>query len=170
MATARRLIAESGTKGAHVTVVGYAQKRGVTLYFVSLLRRLGYRTSLRMYPDYESYSRSIEHPGRRAQIGINGWTADTAGPSTFVAPFVCAHAVDYTRFCDRRLQARIERAATVRGTEAQADWRDVFKRLSDAAVAVPLINRRALMLVSKRVGNYQHHPLFGTLYDQLWVR
>ena len=24
--------------------------------------------------------------------------------------------------------------------------------------------------MSKRVGNYQHHPLFGVLLDQLWVR
>lgn len=170
MATARRLIAESGTKGARVTVIGYAQKREITLYFVSLLRRLGYRTRLRMYPDYGPYAPIVEQPGRRAQIGINGWTADTAGPSTFVAPFVCANGADDTRFCDRGIQARIERATTARGTDAQARWRDVLKRLSDAAVAVPLINRRALMIVSKRVGNYQHHLLYGTLYDQLWVR
>jgi hypothetical protein len=25
-------------------------------------------------------------------------------------------------------------------------------------------------LVSERVGNYQYHPLWGTLIDQLWVR
>jgi hypothetical protein len=24
--------------------------------------------------------------------------------------------------------------------------------------------------VSKRVDNYEHHPLFGVLLDQLWVR
>src|SRR5262249_47183692 len=126
MATARRLIAESGTKGARVTVVGYAQKRGITRYFVSLLRRLGYRTTLRMYPDYGSYGPIVEEPGRGPLIGINGLSADPAGPSTFVAPFVCASGVDYTRFCDPGVQARIERATTARGTEAQADWRDVF--------------------------------------------
>jgi hypothetical protein len=24
--------------------------------------------------------------------------------------------------------------------------------------------------VSKRVGNFQHHPMWGTLLEQLWVR
>ena len=29
---------------------------------------------------------------------------------------------------------------------------------------------RNVDLVSKRVGNFQHHPLFGVLLDQLWVK
>jgi len=29
---------------------------------------------------------------------------------------------------------------------------------------------RAVALVSPRVGNYQYHPLWFTLLDQLWVR
>jgi hypothetical protein len=35
---------------------------------------------------------------------------------------------------------------------------------------VPTHTLRNIDLVSKRVGNYQHHPLFGVLLDQLWVR
>jgi hypothetical protein len=31
-------------------------------------------------------------------------------------------------------------------------------------------NPRNAALVSKRVGNYQSHPLLGTLLDQLWVK
>jgi hypothetical protein len=41
--------------------------------------------------------------------------------------------------------------------------RSVLRRLG-------LVNRRSVTLVSKRVGNYQHHPMWGTLLDQLWVR
>jgi hypothetical protein len=40
----------------------------------------------------------------------------------------------------------------------------------EAAPAVPFANLRAVTLVSERVGNYQYHPLWGTLIDQLWVR
>jgi hypothetical protein len=47
---------------------------------------------------------------------------------------------------------------------------DVYRRLDAAAPAVPLVNRRTVVLVSKRVGNYQHHSLWGPLLDQLWVR
>jgi hypothetical protein len=35
---------------------------------------------------------------------------------------------------------------------------------------VPYLNLKANDFVSKRVGNYQHHPTFGRLIDQLWVR
>jgi hypothetical protein len=35
---------------------------------------------------------------------------------------------------------------------------------------VPLYNPRALVVVSARVGNYQFHPLWQLLIDQLWVR
>jgi hypothetical protein len=46
----------------------------------------------------------------------------------------------------------------------------VYRRLADAAPAVPLVNRRIVTFVSRRVGNHQHHPMWGTLLDQLWVR
>jgi len=32
-----------------------------------------------------------------------------------------------------------------------------------------LANRRSVLLVSKRVGNVQHHQVYYTLLDQLWV-
>jgi len=39
-----------------------------------------------------------------------------------------------------------------------------------SAPTVPLVNRRTVTLVSERVGNFQHHPLWGTLLEQLSVR
>jgi len=36
--------------------------------------------------------------------------------------------------------------------------------------AVPLVDRNDVAFVSKRVGNYQFHPQWGTLFDQLWVK
>lgn len=40
----------------------------------------------------------------------------------------------------------------------------------DEAAAVPLVNQRVVGFVSERVGNYQLHPQWLTLLDQLWVR
>ena len=37
-------------------------------------------------------------------------------------------------------------------------------------VAVPLVNQHMVGFVSKRVGNYQLHPQWLTLLDQLWVQ
>jgi len=39
-----------------------------------------------------------------------------------------------------------------------------------AAPAVPLTNRRAMLLVSERAGNVQQHIQLGPLLDQMWVR
>jgi ABC-type transport system substrate-binding protein len=51
-----------------------------------------------------------------------------------------------------------------------AVWESVDRRLAAAAPAVPLFNRQHLTLVSDRVENVQYHPLWGVMYDQLWVR
>ena len=81
-----------------------------------------------------------------------------------------AYNLDLARFCDRGLESRIEAALAARGPRADALWRDVYRDIEAAAPAVPLVNRRTVTLVSKRVGNYQHHPLWTTLLEQLWVR
>ena len=44
------------------------------------------------------------------------------------------------------------------------------RTLVDRAALVPIFGGRSLVLVSERVGNYQFHPLHGTLLDQLWVK
>jgi hypothetical protein len=49
-------------------------------------------------------------------------------------------------------------------------WAGVDRRVVAAAPAVPLANRRGVVLVSDRVGNVQQHLLLGSLLDQFWVR
>ena len=173
---ARRLIDRSGTAGMTVTVWINREKRGMARYFVSLLRELGYRSSLRVFHDYLAYRTAMAHSRTPAQMGIDGWIADAAAPSEFTPPFRCASIAprsvnngNLPRFCDRRLEARIEAAQAARGPRADALWRHIYRDLETAAPAVPLVNRRAITFVSKRVGNYQHHPLWTTLLEQLWV-
>jgi hypothetical protein len=47
---------------------------------------------------------------------------------------------------------------------------EVDRDATNLAALVATYTTRNVDLVSKRVGNYQHHPLFGVLLDQLWVR
>jgi hypothetical protein len=49
-------------------------------------------------------------------------------------------------------------------------WGEIDRALVDQAVALPWASPSIASLVSARVGNYQSHPLWGTLLDQLWVR
>jgi peptide/nickel transport system substrate-binding protein len=171
--TARRLIDSSGTRGMRVTVWGHAGKRPVVRYFATLLRRLGYRSTARVLPGYEEYKEAIAQLPEGAQIGVEGYTADFAGPSNFLSYFACAHgnfAYGPSRFCDRAIVARIGEASAARRPEADRLWEAIARRVADAAPAVPLVNRRTLTLVSARVGNYQDHLLWGPLLDQIWVR
>ena len=48
--------------------------------------------------------------------------------------------------------------------------RDLDHDLLDLAAWVPLGNSITTNLVSERLGNYQLHPQWGQLYEQMWVR
>jgi YVTN family beta-propeller protein len=173
---ARRLVKQSGTAGMRVTVWINREKRGMASSFVSLLRHLGYRSSLRVYPDYNAYRTAMAHSRAPAQIGIDGWNADAGATSEFTPPFRCAAIVpgsanngNLAQFCDHGLEARIQAARAARGPHADALWRHIYRDLETAAPAVPLVNRRTIAFVSKRVGNYQPHPKWSMLLEQLWV-
>jgi hypothetical protein len=53
--------------------------------------------------------------------------------------------------------------AAIRGYPRQA-------QTGMATPFVPMYNLRGVVLVSERVGNFQFHPVWFTLLDQLWVR
>jgi hypothetical protein len=47
---------------------------------------------------------------------------------------------------------------------------DAPSAVVDRAVWLPLVTPPAIDLASARVHNYQYHPLWGLLLDQLWLR
>jgi hypothetical protein len=49
-------------------------------------------------------------------------------------------------------------------------WAKIDRAMVDRAAVAPIFNPQAIHFLSKRVGNHQHHPLFGLLISQLWVR
>ena len=138
-------------------------------YFRSLLRELGYRPRLRTFPDLHLILENATTT--RPQIGMWGWIADSAGAYNFLKPLVgCRGDVNLSHFCEPRLDAAMEQAAAASGPEAVEGWRRVEAALAARAPVVPLANRKEAAVTSERVGNYQFHPLWGSLYDQMWVR
>ena len=105
-----------------------------------------------------------------------GWVADYIASSSFVEPqFGCPSGAlrptpNASFFCSRSLDRQVHAALADQGAEAVGRWTAIDRRLVDLAPAVPLTNRRSVLLVSKRVGNVQHHQVYYTLLDQLWVR
>jgi peptide/nickel transport system substrate-binding protein len=171
------LVERSRTAGRAVTVTVPSDQARVGRYLAQLLRRLGYRSRLRVLGDYGRYHRYVADSDNRAQIGTDGWAADFPSPADFTTPFACAsyrarsrENVNLSQHCDARFETLIKAARDARGADADALWHDAYRRLARSAPAAPLLNRRGAVLVSERVGNYQHHPLYGALLDQLWVR
>jgi peptide/nickel transport system substrate-binding protein len=180
LARARQLVAASGTKGMRVTVWGVRGFWTVQAgHAASVLRRLGYRTTLRRRG--EDYFNFISDSRNRVQIGPIGFIADYPSAAYFFKPFLsCRSFVEATtannnhaQFCDPSIDTEMRQALAVQATNPQAAiklWRRIDRRVTDAAPWVPLVTPVMTDLVSKRIGNYQFHPQLGPLFAQLWVR
>jgi ABC-type transport system substrate-binding protein/DNA-binding SARP family transcriptional activator len=172
---ARRLVAQSGRAGARVVVWVPSFRPEVGRYFVALLDDLGFRASLRVLGGGK-YFTTVDDPDSRRQIGFWGWGADYVSASTFFQPtFTCAslaadERINAAQFCDRPLDRQVARAVGAQGAQAVAAWGAADRRVVNQAPVVPMTNHRAVVLVSKRVGNVQSHLQWFTLLDQLWVR
>jgi ABC-type transport system substrate-binding protein/DNA-binding SARP family transcriptional activator/DNA-binding beta-propeller fold protein YncE len=180
---ARRLVDSSGTRGMKVTLWMQPNDQAdptakVGPYLVSVLDQLGYRASLRvannLYP-VASNSRS------RVQIAWFNWLADYPAPSDFIsllltcAAYVPASAANLNEaeFCSRKIDGQIRAARALEATDpgaASDAWRRIDQHITDQAPWLALYNPRQNVVTSSRVGNYQYHPFFLVLPDQLWVR
>ena len=185
LALAQRLVQTSGTLGDKVTVLygseGAAFPSAATArYVVSVLDQLGYRASLRTV-NPEAYFNVLGDSRDGVQAGFFSWYQDYPAPSDFIDPlFTCGSFVpddpsntNDAEFCDPRIDAQAEQALTLAPTApvaAASDWTAIDHELVDEAPWVSLYYPRELTVLSTRVGNYQFHPYWDLLIDQLWVR
>jgi peptide/nickel transport system substrate-binding protein len=175
MRRARRLVAASGTRGMKVSVWSFSDDGlsppAVPRHAVSVLRRLGYRASLRLV----THAVLSDAP-ERAYAGIHlfptGWLTNTA--DGFFIPWLSCHgAGDHGWFCSPRLDRAMRHATALASPDPRASAR-IFARIDreivDRAAIVPLINPRQIDFVSARVRNLQHHAFLGPVVDQFVVR
>jgi peptide/nickel transport system substrate-binding protein len=175
VARAQELVAASGTRGAHVTVWGWTDdptiSPRVVHYTAGVLRRLGYRASVRLV-SHASFDRLPPKVLRTVQLIPAGWLDTTA--YNFFAPWLsCRGAINHGKFCDRRIDRAMQYARSLEGANGRAAasaWASVDRSIVDQAAWVPLVNPRLIDFVSARVRNYQHHPYWGILVDQLWLQ
>jgi YVTN family beta-propeller protein len=180
LAKARALIAASGTRGMRITVFSWADKPWPGRYAATLLRSLGYRVTIRSGSGYDYFGLAFDSR-TRAQTGTWEWISDYPAASGFFSPILtCASFLpnnpansNASQFCDPRIDRQVARATTEQLTNpvaARERWHRIDRETVDAAPLVPLVNPKAVEVLSKRVGNYQYSPQGGVLIDQLWVR
>jgi peptide/nickel transport system substrate-binding protein len=181
LARARALVARSGTRGAHVTVVaseaGFAAEARL---LAAALRRLRYRVRLRLLPEPVDYFPYIANSDNRVQVAPGIWAADWPSSLGFLSPvFACASFVprsgdqtNYSAFCDPETERLMRRAQRLPSGDPRADalWAQADRRITDQAAVVPLVNPQGVFLVSRRLGNYKESQQRGVLYDRVWVR
>jgi peptide/nickel transport system substrate-binding protein len=175
VAKARDLIGESGTQGADVAV-WWHQEFGEEAgrYIEQLLDSLGYRARLRLFSgDVGDYFAAVQAPGASWQVAGAGWLADYPAASQFIQLLSCSFPFNLGHFCDRAIDAKINRALELQERDpaaANESWAALDRELTDQAPWVTLYSFNSADFVSKRVGNYQYHLISGALLGQLWVR
>jgi YVTN family beta-propeller protein len=181
LATARALVARSGTRGMKVTIWAWNQATGFNRVAVKVLHSLGYRVAVKPVRG-DTYWGRVGDSRNRAQIGFYGAAASYPSPATFlVGLFSCAAFLpgsfdnnNVSEFCDPSIDRQMRKAEAEQQSDpagARALWQRVDREVTDAALWVPLIATKDVNFLSKRVGNYQFSPDgMGLLIDQLWVR
>ena len=186
LARAEQLVRQSGTLGDKVTVVTDPMQATMPgpaagSYLVSVLRQLGYRASLRAIASPPTYWNTIDNSRNQVQVGEFRWSEDYPAPWDFFGPLFSCHSfipgnpanLNDSQFCSLWVDAQFRQALTAQADSPDAArllWADIDREIVDQAPWVPLYNPRALVVLSARVGNYQFHPLWKLLIDQLWVR
>jgi len=175
-------VRSSGTSGASVTVWVPAPIAVQGRFMVSVLDSLGYRARLKAAPAPSYFNRVLDSR-LRVQTGYVGWGADFPSDVTLIHDvFACAAFVpgssnqsnnDPSKFCNPSIDRQMARAEAVQAQDppaAGALWQKVEHEILAQAPMVPTYNRQVVDFVSKRVGNYEYHPQWGALLDQLWVK
>ncbi|HJU48218.1 MAG TPA: ABC transporter substrate-binding protein [Gaiellaceae bacterium] len=171
LARAHALARSSGTLGMRVDMISnedglFAAAANVV---ADALERLGYRVSLRTYRDQGRYFGAYGSAARTAEVAFNGWISDYPAPSNFIRGVYGCNPY----FCDPAVEGRMRRLLSLQAHDPRAagdQWAQLERQLVERAIAIPLLNPRDVVFTSRRVGNFQRHPVFGTLISQLWVR
>lgn len=170
MESAQRLVDASGTRGARVVVGPVdAEASNAAIYLATVLEALGYEVSVDPETDPEKVS-AAQTEGRvqiSAGIVVPGFLA----PSQFLARFTCG-GDPVAQLCDTTFDALVSEARALQTTDAAAaaaKWAEADRMATDLAIMAPLFNE-GTDFISARVGNYQFHPAYLFLWDQLWVQ
>jgi YVTN family beta-propeller protein len=180
LAAAKKLVAESGTRGMKVKVWSTLIDTAIGRFMVSTLDELGYKASV-VAPSDDVFAEQVNDSRLKAQAADGDWTFDYPSPSDLFDQFwPCsasrpadpADTRNGSFFCDRTVDRLITAADQEQASDpvrAVADWAAADKRLVDDAPWAPLVTTDTVNFLSTRVGNYRYSAATGMLLDQLTV-
>jgi len=179
---ARRLVSQSGTQGASVTIHRKVQPPGDAPniwwpfpdYVARVLTDLGYRVSVEDIPLEHRFFDAKDPTYEGYQLFTQfGLVADYDLASTFYNAVASCRRPNLTRYCNQDIDTVAKRAVDLEATDPGAAltlWSQVDRMLVDDGAFVTLGNRVDMDVVSTRVGNYQARASYGAVLSQLWVQ
>ncbi len=182
LARARRLVDESGTRGARVTLIvpDHSDTKAMGDYLQGVLNRIGYVASVRAL-DFNVQFTYIQNTSNKVQISLTDWSADYPAASDFLRIlYGCASfhpgsdaSNNIPGYCDKGLEALMTRASNLSVTDPKAGealWEQVDREITDRSLAANLIQLRFVDLLSSRVGNYTFSQISHLLFSKVWVQ
>jgi peptide/nickel transport system substrate-binding protein len=182
LAKAKQLINASGTKGASVKVNTDTTDtdKAMGLYFVGLLKSLGYKASLQALSADIQYP-YIQNSKNKVQFAFSDWYQDYPAASDFLQILLGCNSIhpnsnsspNISEFCDKGIQAKMDNAGVVGITnpdKGNAIWAQVDKEVTDQAPWVSMFNPKYIDFLSTRVKGYQFSPQWYFLIDQASVK
>jgi YVTN family beta-propeller protein len=175
MARARQLVAQSGTIGDRVELVGPTANAftpvASTGYIAGVLRALGYRVRVSVIPAasitpamWDSFQISNE----------GSWIPAYPDPSSYVPSFFsCGGANGNGYYCNPAIDREMRHAELLEVTNAPAAdalWEKVDRQLTNNAEWVTTVDTREVEITSSHLHNYEYNPVWGFLADQAWLR
>jgi YVTN family beta-propeller protein len=170
---AKRLVAQSGSRGDRVRIVMEVHHRPLGRYLARVLTDLGYQTHLVLPATYPDWINDLfsQHP--EASLLMIGWGADYPAASQFVPDLLGCHGgFNPGQFCEPPVEDKIRRALRLQQSQSPAAgrlWQQADRTAADRAALLPLGIQLDNVVTSKRIGNFLHQPGYGLLVDQLWV-
>jgi ABC-type transport system substrate-binding protein len=176
--TAHRLVRESGTSGAHITMTDLVGAPGPHFhaYLIDVLRDLGYDVDLRQLPVTEANLAAVYDLATGTQALSGGWLPDYPRPADFYDPLVrCGSTNQHypTAYCDPATDAAADAASELQLSDpgrSMRAWAAVQRTVADQAPFVFVATSRDVWYTGPRVGNYQQAAIYGPLFSQIWVQ
>jgi peptide/nickel transport system substrate-binding protein len=178
LAKAKQLINASGTKGASVKVNTDSNDtdKALGLYFVGLLRQLGYKATLQVLSSDIQYP-YIQNSKNHVQFAFSDWYQDYPAASDFLDILLGCGSIhpnsnsspNIAQFCDKSIQAKMDQASNTGITDPAAAnkiWAQVDKEVTDQAPWVSMYNPKYIDFLSNRVKGYQFSPQWFMLIAQ----
>ena len=182
---ANHQVALSGTRGDIIRMAEFAPFADVAEYVRTVLVSLGYHVSLKVFPgpgeNFGRFYAYVADSSKRVNMAGFWFTSASTSPASFVTSqlscparvFANPNNTNTSLYCNPRVDHEITQAVDVQLTDPAAStplWAKVDRDLTLDAPWLSLFTQGGVDFVSKRVGNYQHNPVYQILLDQLWVK